>query len=257
VTHMPQRLRDGETLIGCFLNLGSALTAEMVGRAGFDFVVIDLEHGSGTEADVLSQLQALEASGTRSVVRAEGHARQRSHRVLDLGAHGIMFPRVNTAAEAQDCIAALRYPPHGVRGVASMNRAAGFGVTFPDYVKQHREMLLGVVQVETAEAVENVEEIAAVDGADVLFIGPLDLTTSLGILGQFDHPDYDAALRKTAAAASKHGKTTGILMPKPDDFDRYYDLGFRFLASGSDGAMVNNAARALGQSLASKRKARG
>ncbi len=256
MTHMPQRLRNGETLIGCFLNLGSALTAEMVGQAGFDFVVIDLEHGSGTEANVLSQLQALEYSGTRSVVRVEGHARQRSHRVLDLGAHGIMFPRVNTGAEAQECIAALRYPPHGVRGVASMNRAAGFGMTFRNYVDQHRDMLLGVVQVETVEAINHVEEIAAVDGADVLFIGPLDLSTSLGVLGQFDHPDFNAALEKTAAAARKHGKTTGILMPKPEDFDRYYELGFRFLASGSDGAMVNNAARALGQTLAAKREAR-
>ncbi len=254
--HLPERLQAGETLLGCFLNLGSALTAEMVGKAGFDFVVIDLEHGSGTEADVLAQLQALEHTGARSVIRVEGHARQRSHRVLDLGAHGIMFPRVENAGEASACVANLRYPPRGVRGVASMNRAAGFGVTFRDYVDHHHEILLGVVQIETVEAVKNVEEIAAVDGADVLFIGPLDLSTSLGVLGQFDHPEFDAALRKTAEAARRHGRSAGILMPKADDFDRYWDLGYRFLASGSDGAMVNNAARALAAGLMEKRKAR-
>jgi len=228
----------------------------MVGKAGFDFVVIDLGHGSGTEVNVLHQLQALEHTGTKSIIRVEGHARQRSHRVLDLGAHGIMFPRVNTADEAKACVAALRYPPDGVRGVASMNRAAGFGVTFRDYVDSHKDNLLSVVQIETVEAVQNVEEIAAVEGADVLFIGPLDLSTSLGVLGQFDHPDFCAALDRTAAAARKHGKVTGILMPKPDDYDRFHGLGFRFLASGSDGAMVNNAARSLAKTLIDKRDAR-
>jgi 4-hydroxy-2-oxoheptanedioate aldolase len=248
------RLRGGETLLGCFLNLGSPLTAEMVGRAGFDFVVIDIEHGSGTEADVLHQLQALESTGAAAVIRVESHERQRAHRVLDLGAHGIMFPRVNTGAEARACVAALRYPPHGVRGVASMNRACQFGAGFRSYVESSQDVLLGVLQIETAEAVANVAEIAAVEGADVLFIGPLDLSMSLGILGQFDHPKFQAALEQTAEAARRHGKATGVLMPKPEDFERYYGLGFRFLACGSDGALVNNAARTLAQSLMESRR---
>jgi 4-hydroxy-2-oxoheptanedioate aldolase len=256
VSNLPQRLQGGETLLGCFLNLGSALTTEMAGQAGFDFVVLDLEHGSGNESDILHQLQALEHTGAKAVIRVEGHARQRTHRVLDLGAHGIMFPRVNTAEEARACVAAMRYPPDGVRGVASMNRACGFGVTFRDYVASSKESLLGVLQIETEEAVRNVEEIAAVDGVDVLFIGPLDLTMSLGILQQFDHPDFAAALKATAAAANKHGKSTGVLMASPDMFDHFYDLGFRFLACGSDGAMVNNAARALAGKLKELRAAR-
>jgi 4-hydroxy-2-oxoheptanedioate aldolase len=251
-----EQLRAGQTLLGTFLNLGSALTAEMSGKAGFDFVVIDLEHGSGTEADVLHQLQALEHTGARSIIRVEGHARQRSHRVLDLGAHGIMFPRVNTAAEARDCVAALRYPPDGVRGVASMNRACGFGASFRDYVASSKQALLGVLQIETVEAVENAAEIAAVDGCDVLFVGPLDLSMSLGVLGQFDHPRFSEALAATADAARKHGKSTGVLMAAPDMFARYYDLGFRFLACGSDGGMVNQAANALAGSLKKLRDAR-
>ena len=246
---MKQRLQNGETLLGCFLNLGSPLTAEMVGKAGFDFVVIDLEHGSGTEANVLHQLQALEHTGTKSVIRVEGHARQRAHRVLDLGAHGIMFPRVNTAGEARDCVAALRYPPDGVRGVASMNRACEFGLTFRDYVAASRTSLLGVMQIETAESVAHVDEIAAVDGVDVLFTGPLDLSMSLGILGQYEHPEFSKALAATAGAARKHGKTAGVLMAAPDMLARYLDYGYRFLACGSDGAMVNQAARSLASSM--------
>ena len=254
--NLRQRLQQGETLVGCFSNLGSSLAAEMVGKAGFDFVVIDLEHGSGSESDVLYQLQALESTVTGAVIRVESHERQRSHRVLDLGAHGIMFPRVNSAEEARACVAALRYPPAGVRGVAAMNRACECGVKFREYVAASGDSLLGVLQVETTEAVRNVEEIAAVDGADVLFIGPLDLSQSLGILGQFDHPRFQEALEATAAAARKHGKTTGVLMPKPDNFERFHGLGFRFLACGSDGAMVNNAARALARTLMEARRAR-
>jgi 4-hydroxy-2-oxoheptanedioate aldolase len=252
--NLKKRLGTGETLIGCFLNLGSSLTAEIVGNAGFDFVVIDLEHGSGTESNVLHQLEALEHTGAGAVIRVESHERQRSHRVLDLGAHGIMFPRVNTASEARQCASALRYPPDGVRGVASMNRACEFGVSFRSYVDSSKESLLGVMQIETAEAVRNVAEIAMVDGVDVLFIGPLDLSMSLGILGQFDHPDFNRALDATASAARAHGKATGVLMPRQDDFDRYYKLGFRFLACGSDGAMVNNAARNLAQTLSEARR---
>jgi 2-keto-3-deoxy-L-rhamnonate aldolase RhmA len=115
---LKERLLAGETLVGCFLNLGSSLTAEIMGRAGFDFAVVDLEHGSGTEADVLSQLQALEATGCGAVVRVESHHRQRAHRVLDLGAEGIMFPRVDSASGAAAAVAGLRYPPE-VRLVAA------------------------------------------------------------------------------------------------------------------------------------------
>jgi len=132
--NLKNRLRDGETLTGCFLNLGSALTAEIMGRAGFDFAVIDLEHGSGTEADVLPQLQAMAATDAGVIIRVESHERQRAHRVLDLGAEGIMFPRVHSAADATRAVAGLRYPPDGVRGVAAANRACAFGVSFGDYV---------------------------------------------------------------------------------------------------------------------------
>jgi 4-hydroxy-2-oxoheptanedioate aldolase len=241
--NLKQRLRSGDTLTGCFLNLGSALTAEIMGRAGFDFVVIDLEHGSGTEADVLPQLQALEATGAGVIVRVESHERQRAHRVLDLGAEGIMFPRVDAPADAHKAVAGLRYPPGGVRGVAVANRACAFGTAHREYMTATAATLLGIVQIESEAALGAVDAIATVEGADVLFIGPMDLTQSLGIFGQFDHPRYGAALEAVAAAARRHGKALGVLMGRPEEFERYHALGFRLIACGSDGKLLDAAAR--------------
>jgi len=251
--NLKRRLRDGETLAGCFLNLGSPLTAEIMGRAGFDFAVIDLEHGSGTEADVLPQLQALGATDTGVIVRVESHERQRAHRVLDLGAEGIMFPRVGSAPEATRAVAGLRYPPQGVRGVATANRACEFGVTALRYMESAPSTLLGVVQIESEDALAAVDDIASVDGADVLFIGPMDLTASLGILAQFDHPRYGDALETVSAAAHRHGKALGVLMARPEDFDRYHALGFRLIACGSDGTLLAAGARRQLELLAAAR----
>jgi len=251
--NLKKRLHDGETLLGCFLNLGSPLTTEIMGRAGFDFAVIDLEHGSGTEADVLPQLQALEATDAGVIVRVESHERQRAHRVLDLGAEGIMFPRVDSATEATRAVAGLRYPPQGVRGVAAANRACEFGTSYREYMEAAESTLLGVVQIESESALASVDAIAAVDGADVLFVGPMDLTQSLGILAQFDHPRYGEALETVSAAARSHGKSLGVLMARPEDFDRYHALGFRLIACGSDGTLLNAGARRQMELLAAAR----
>jgi 4-hydroxy-2-oxoheptanedioate aldolase len=245
VKNLKARVRSGETVFGCFLSLGSSITAEIMGLAGYDWGLIDLEHGAGGEREALWQMQALEATGAAPVVRVESTARQRAQRVLDLGASGIMFPRINTAEEARQAVAAMRYPPEGVRGVAFSNRACAFGSNFRPYMEASLGSLLCIVQIETPEAVANVEAIAAMDGVDVLFIGPSDLSHSLGILGQFDHPRYRDAVDRTAAAAARSGKATGILLPKPDDLAFYRERGFTFLAAGSDGVLLNNAARAL------------
>lgn len=243
--NLKERVQKGETLLGCFLSMGSSITAEIMGLAGYDWALIDLEHGAGGEREALSQMQALEATPAAAIVRVESNVRQRSHRVLDLGSHGIMFPRINRAEDAADAVAAMRYPPDGVRGVAFANRACAFGSSFRPYMEASLSSLLCIVQIETPEAVANLDAIAAVDGVDVLFIGPSDLSHSLGILGQFDHPRYRDAVDRTAEAGARHGKTTGILLPKPDDFTFYRQRGFTFLASGSDGVLLNNAARAL------------
>lgn len=240
-----KRLKDGETLIGCWLNLGSALTAEIVGLAGFDWVLIDLEHGAGNEKDALSQLQALERGTAAPVVRVESGARQRIQRVLDYGAEGVMVPRIDSPEEARTAAAALHYPRAGSRGVARMVRAAGFGGDFDDYRERGQKNILGVIQVETEECLNHLDEVAAIDGVDVLFIGPADLSMALGIFGQFDHPRFVDALHRTAEAAGKAGKATGVFLYSPDQFQAYRALGFRLIACGADSAFVQTEARAM------------
>jgi 4-hydroxy-2-oxoheptanedioate aldolase len=246
---LKSRLMSGDAVLGCFLSFGSPLTSELMGAAGYDWALIDLEHGAGGEAEALLQLQALSGTPAAAIVRVESNARQRAHRVLDLGAHGIMFPRIDSAEDARAAAAAMQYPPLGVRGVAFSNRACEYGTNFRPYLEASSEALLTIVQIETRVAVENVEEIAAVPGVDVLFIGPSDLSHSYGILGQFDHPDFEAAVERTVAAAKRHGRALGILLPKPADLGHYRARGFGFIASGSDAVLLNNAARGLVQSL--------
>jgi 4-hydroxy-2-oxoheptanedioate aldolase len=247
--NIKKRLQQGETLNGCWLNLGSSITAEIVGMSGFDWVLIDLEHGAGAEKDVLHQLQALEHTPAAAIVRIESGQRQRIHRILDMGAEGIMCPRIINAAEAKAIASDLHYPPNGSRGIAKMVRATGFGQHFAEYYKNEKENILGIVQIETAEVLEHLDEVAALDGIDVLFIGPSDLSMALGIFGQFDHPLFKDALKATMQAAQKAGKVVGILLPHLDDFTKYHEMGMRLIASGSDGTFVAEGARNLANKL--------
>ncbi|WP_306551540.1 HpcH/HpaI aldolase/citrate lyase family protein [Daejeonella sp.] len=243
--NLKQRLLNGETLNGCWLNLGSAVTAEIVGLSGFDWVLIDLEHGAGSESTTLSQIQAIEHTSTGVIVRAESTEPQRIHRVLDMGAEGVMCPKVRNAEEALKVVKGLHYPPFGNRGVAKMVRATQFGLNFNDYYAKSREQILGIVQIETTEVLNHLDEVAAIDGVDVLFIGPADLSMELGIFGQFDHPTFVEALNKIVAAAKKANKAVGILFFNPDDYQRYHDLGIRFLACGADATFVAEGARTM------------
>ena len=242
-TELRARLRAGEVVVGTFLNLGSAVAAEICGLAGFDWVLIDLEHGSGSEADLLPQLQALAHTGAAPIVRVESNERPRFARALDSGAVGVMVPRVDTAEEAGAAAASMRYPPIGVRGTAYMNRAAGWGARSGAEVTAFNERVVGVIQIESETAVANVEEIAAVEGVDVLFIGPSDLTQSMGILGQTDDPRFLAAVQAVADAARAAGKATGILVQAPEQLDRYLELGFQLVAVGSDSSFLAGTAR--------------
>jgi 4-hydroxy-2-oxoheptanedioate aldolase len=245
VKHLRRRILNRETLVGCFLNLGSSLTAEIVGQSGFDWVLVDLEHGVGGESELLHQLQSLQHTPAAAVVRVESHERQRFHRVLDLGADGVMAPRVDTAEQARAVAAAIRFPPNGVRGVAKMNRAYGFGAAFKTYVEQIGEHLLGIVQIESETSLQNLDEIAAVDGIDVLFVGPSDLSYSLGIPFDLCHPRFQSALEQVIAVAERHGKATGIKLSNAEDASRCLKLGYRLLACGSDGDFVHDGARSM------------
>jgi 4-hydroxy-2-oxoheptanedioate aldolase len=230
-----QRVLAREWLVGTFLNLGSPVTVEIAGLAGFDWVLIDHEHGPGGEDTLLHQLQAASATPTFPVVRIAQNDSFRFKRALDMGASGVMVPYVSTAAEARAAVAAMRYPPHGIRGVAKFNRGSAFGADFEDYYAHAHERLLTVVQIETVEAVNNIDAIAAVDGADVLFVGPTDLTYNMGIRDQFESEAFIAALRKVSEAATRHHKAAGILVHTNALIPKVRDLGYTFAALGSDG----------------------
>jgi 2-keto-3-deoxy-L-rhamnonate aldolase RhmA len=227
-----------EWLTGTWLNLGSPATAEIAGNAGFDWVLLDHEHGCGGEETMLHQLHAVAASSAAPIVRIAANEVPRFKRALDLGAHGIMTPYVSTVAEAKATVAAMRYPPRGMRGVAKLHRAAGYGANFEEYYQHAHEWILNIVQVETGDAVANIDGIAAVDGVDVLFLGPTDLTHNLGIANQYDHPRYLQAVQAIVAAAQGHGKAAGILVHDPAQVAKCREWGFTFVALGSDGGAV-------------------
>jgi 2-keto-3-deoxy-L-rhamnonate aldolase RhmA len=245
-----ERVLAGETVIGAFLNLGSPPAAELCARAGFDWLLVDLEHGAGTEADLLAQLYAIEGAvppgGGRcaALVRPEEGTRLRIGRALDLGAEGVMIPRLERPDEIRRVVSWLRYPPAGVRGVALLTRGAELGEVAHADVARLSERVLGIVQVESPAAVEHAAEIAAIDGVDVLFVGPADLSHSLGVPGRFDAPEYLDALESVVRACRASSKAAGILLRSTEAFDRHLELGFRFVGLGSDGAFVSDGARA-------------
>jgi 2-keto-3-deoxy-L-rhamnonate aldolase RhmA len=236
-----RRVLAREWLCGTFLNLGSPISVEIAGLAGFDWVLIDHEHGPGGEDTLLHQLHAASATPTFPIVRIAANETPRFKRALDMGALGVMVPYVNTAAEARAAVNAMRYPPHGVRGVAKFNRGAGFGGDFEEYYLHARERLLGVIQIETPEAITHIDEIAAVDGVDVLFVGPTDLSYNMGIRDQLESAPFTAAMEKVSAAAKKHGKAAGILVHSAPLVPKMRELGFSFVALGSDGGGVRSA----------------
>ena len=226
-----------QLMAGTFLNLGSPTAVEIAADTGFDWLLIDLEHGSGSLADLRNMLLACRGSSAAPIVRIRSIDPDTVKFVMDSGAAGIMFPYVSTVAEAQRAVDCIKYPPMGSRGVAGSIRATDFGRNWKQYFSEANDNSLVVVQIETPEAVEASTEIAAIDGVDVLFVGPLDLSVNLGCPGDFSQPHFVAALRKVIQACSDNGKTAGILTRTGFEL-QHKDLGFRFIAVGSDSQAV-------------------
>ena len=238
------RVLRGDTLFGLFLDLSSPASAELCGRAGYDWLLVDLEHGSGTEADLPAMLMAVESTGAAALVRPQSGERLRIGRALDLGAIGIMVPRLESADDAREAVTYLRYPPAGVRGVALRTRGAGLGSVAHADVGQINDRIVGIVQIESAGALKEADAIAATEGVDVLYVGPADLSHSLGVPGEFGTKTYLAALDTVVEACAKHGKSPGILLYDTAIVPRYLELGFRFMGIGADGALVSAGAHA-------------
>jgi 4-hydroxy-2-oxoheptanedioate aldolase len=239
-----RRILAGETLLGAWASLASPGSAELMGRAGLDWVVVDLEHGNTTESELLAHLTAIEASGSVALVRPPSGERLRIGRALDLGAAGIVIPRLDTAEQVREAVTFLRYPPTGQRGVALLTRGARLGTVNHAGVAALNDDIVGIVQIESPSAVEQADEIAATDGVDVLFVGPADLSHSLGVPGRFAEPAYQDALRAVVAACRAHGKAPGILLYDHASFRPHLELGFTFVGIGADISFVNDGVKA-------------
>jgi 2-keto-3-deoxy-L-rhamnonate aldolase RhmA len=243
--NLKERIKSGEAVHGCWLNLGSAVSAEIIGQAGFDWVLIDLEHGAGNDSTMLMQLQALSGTNTTPVVRTDEAGRSKVQRILDAGATGIMFPQVQNSEEAKSAVSLMYYPPHGTRGMAKMVRATSFGTKIDEYAMSLEKNLVGVIQIETLTSLKHLDAIASIKEVDVLFVGPSDLSLALGIFNQVNHPDFQRAISDVASAAKKHEKAAGILLQNITEYQMYFDLGYRFIACGADASFVMSGAREM------------
>lgn len=240
-----RRVLAGEPAIGVFSNLGSLASTEMLARAGYDWIIVDLEHGMGTQADLHAQLLAVQVTQTCAIVRVPSAERLRVGRALDFGADGLMIPRLETPAEVAATLTWMRFPPEGIRGVALPNRGGGYGeLVHGALAASINPNVLGVFQVESPAAVEASMEIAAIDGVDVLFVGPADLSHAMGIPGRFDEPAFVSALDAVVDACRAHGKAAGILVKDGAAAAPYAARGYSFIGVGSDSSFVTSGAKA-------------
>jgi 4-hydroxy-2-oxoheptanedioate aldolase len=229
-----EHLKDGRKVLGCWSVLGSPSVAELLGFAGFDYLLIDQEHGLGEPSTLTAQMQAMSATPATSIVRVPWNDHVYIKRVLDAGVEGLMVPSIETAEEARAAVAACRYPPVGRRGAASSSaRASNYGMA-PDYVATCAENLLVVLQIESAKGVENIDKILAVEGIDVMFIGPHDLSGTVGQLGNLKHPAVATLIARAEERILASGVPMGTV-PHPgcsalDMFAR----GYSFVNAGSD-----------------------
>ncbi len=239
-----RRLQAGEAVIGCFIPYPSPELAEICGYLGFDFVLLDAEHGLLTEESAYHMVVAAEVAGTVPLIRVPFNHRQVILRYLDLGAGGVMVPQVNTPEEARAVVEACRYYPEGRRGVASV-RAAQFGLTRPlsEYIRAANTEVMVIVQIESLAAVERLEEYLAIPGIDVLFVGPNDLAQSMGYPGQQQHPEVQAMIDEIVRRVD--GRIPlGTTAATPELAQRQLERGFRLIATNTT-ALLAAGARAL------------
>ncbi|MEX3949728.1 4-hydroxy-2-oxoheptanedioate aldolase [Paraburkholderia sp. EG287B] len=241
--------------VGFWLSMANPYLAEVSATAGFDWLLIDSEHAPNELRTILAQLQAVAAYPGEPVVRPVNGDPALLKRLLDIGARNLLVPMVDTAAEARALVAAVRYPPHGIRGVGSaVGRASRWSLR-TDYLDISDDEVCLLVQAETATALGNLESICAVDGVDGVFIGPADLAASMGHRGKATHPEVQQAIDGAIRTIVASGKAAGTLTSDPALARHYLELGCTFVATGVDILMFANAARKLARDFADVRTA--
>jgi 2-dehydro-3-deoxyglucarate aldolase len=237
-------LLAGRTLIGCWSSLANPITTEVLGLAGFDWLLLDGEHAPNDVGTFIPQLMALKDSRSAPVVRPPWNDAVVIKRLLDSGFYNFLVPFVESEAEARRAVAATRYPPAGIRGVSVSQRHNRYG-TVPDYLATVNDNVCVLVQIESGPGLAAIDAIAAVDGIDGIFVGPSDLAAALGHLGNAGHPEVQQAIRHVFARAKTHGKASGILAPVEADARRYLEWGATFIAVGSDLGLFRATTQAL------------
>lgn len=247
-TAFPNRFRHGliagKPLIGCWCSLANPITTEILGIAGFDWILIDGEHSPNDVTTFVPQLMALKGSASAPVVRPRWNDTVVIKQLLDAGFHNFLIPFVESAEDAKRAVAATRYPPQGVRGVSVSQRNNNYG-TVTDYFKIVNDNIAVVAQIESRAGVAAIEAICATDGIDGVFIGPSDLAAGYGRLGDSAHPEVQQAMVQVIAAAKKYKKSVGILAPVETDARRYMEMGVTLVAVGSDLGLFRNATQGL------------
>jgi 2-keto-3-deoxy-L-rhamnonate aldolase RhmA len=236
-------LKDGKYTCGSWVSLCSPIGAEVMGLVGFDWLLIDMEHGSGDYQTLLTQLQGIAAAGeTVPFVRVQWNDPVVIKRVLDLGAYGVMVPGIKSAEEARRAVAAIKYPPQGIRGLAG-NRGAQYGQD-ADYTRQANDEIMMILQIETKAAIDQIDAILDVPGIDVAFLGPNDLSGDMGHVGDWEHPEVQAAIRKLEDAANQRKIALGTISRNWEFAKAYLDKGYRFQSLLGDIPILMQGAKA-------------
>jgi 4-hydroxy-2-oxoheptanedioate aldolase len=250
--HFKRALAEGRQQIGLWCSLPGAYVAEAVAGSGFDWLLLDTEHSPGDPLTVMAQLQAAAPYPVSPVVRPASNDAVLIKRFLDLGAQTLLIPYVQSADEAKSAVAAMRYPPEGIRGVSGVTRATRFG-RVAGYARRAHEELCLLVQIETQEALDRLEQIAAVDGVDGVFIGPADLAASFGHVGEPGHPKMTPIIEDAIRRIRACRKPAGILTPDNAFAARCIALGTTFTAVGVDATILARATEALAAKFRDKR----
>lgn len=233
-----RRLQEGKKTIGAWLQIASPYTAEIMSRAGFDWLIVDMEHGPGDIQTLVAQVMAMNGSGVVPLVRAPWNDFVTIKRILDAGAYGLLVPYVNTKSEAEAAVSACKYPPQGIRGVAGSPRAAGYGQNAMDYLTRANKEILIITAVETPDAVSNLDAILEVDGLDGIFIGPMDLATSMGHFGNPGQPEVQEAIAVIEAKVLAAKKILGSIAGTWEQAKGFYDKGYQMMVVMADGVSL-------------------
>jgi len=236
------RTAGGRPPVGTWVMSASPIVAEAIGIAGFDWGVIDMEHAPHDMMELIHLLQAVSATKMLPIVRVPWNDTVTVKRVLDAGAKTILFPFIQNADEAVRAVGAMHYPPQGVRGLAGMSRASRFG-TAPDHFKNANKQVSAILQIETPQAVAQIDAICAVDGVQALFLGPADLSAAMGLVGQLTHPDVMNLMTQAAQRCRALGKPVGTVGGTPEVVAQYRAMGFDFVGIASDLGFLMRAAQ--------------